>query len=132
MNKKKQPSKSPKKQIKKEKKKSLFKRIFFKLRFQETDKVIVAEELKINTEDRKTDLQNNSSGRMQTYVQDMKGETDKIDLSKIIMLVFQELSLQNEEDRELRMVEYKLNELTLNIHQNGKLSLLLEKVMIGK
>ena len=132
MNKKKQPSKSPKKQIKKEKKKSLFKRIFFKLRFQETDKVIVAEELKINTEDRKTDLQNNSSGRMQTYVQDMKGETDKIDLSKIIMLVFQELGLQNEEDRELRMVEYKLNELTLNIHQNGKLSLLLEKVMIGK
>ena len=131
MNKKKQPSKSPKKQIKKEKEKSLFKWIFFKLRFQETDKVIVAEELKISTEDRKTDLQNNSSGSMQTYVQDMKGETDKMDLSKIIMLVFQELGLQNEEDRELQMVEYKLNELTLNIHQNGNLALLLEKVMVG-
>ena len=130
MNKKKQPSKSPKKQIKKEKEKSLFKWIFFKLRFQETDKVIVAEELKISTEDRKTDLQNNSSGSMQTYVQDMKGETDKMDLSKIIMLVFQELGLQNEEDRELQMVEYKLNELTLNIHQNGNLALLLEKVMV--
>ena len=131
MNKKKQPSKSPKKQIKKEKEKSLFKWIFFKFRFQETDKVIVADELKINTEDRKTDLQNNSSGSMQTYVQDMKGETDKMDLSKIIMLVFQELGLQNEEDRELQIVEYKLNELTLNIHQNGNLALLLEKVMVG-
>ena len=127
MNKKKQLSKSPKKQIKKEKEKSYFKWIFFKLRFQETDKVIVAEELKINTEDRKTDLQNNSSGSMQTYVQDMKGETDKMDLSKIIKLVFQELGLQNEEDRELQMVECKLNELTLNIHQNGNLALLLEK-----
>ena len=38
---------------------------------------------------------------MQTYVQIMKGETDKMNLSKIIMLVFQELGLQNEEDREL-------------------------------
>ena len=79
----------------------------------------------------KIDLQNNSSGSMQTYVQDMKGETDKIDLSKIIMLVFQELGLQKEEDRELQMVEYKLNEITLNIHLNGNLVLLLEKVMVG-
>ena len=93
--------------------------------------MIVAEELKINTEDKKTDLQNNSSGSIQTYVQDMKRETDKMDLSKIIMLVFQELGLQNEEDRELQMVEYKLNELTLNIHQNNNLALLLEKVMVG-
>ena len=56
---------------------------------------------------------------MKTNVLDMKGETDGMNLSEIIRLVFQEFGVQNEDDKALQIVEYKLNVLTMNDTWNG-------------
>ena len=131
MDKKKHVSKIHEKYNKIDKERASFKCIFFKLRFQEEDDVMDTEEQKEKIFDEDAQWQNENLRRMQTNVLDMKEETDGMNLSEIIRLVFQEIGFQNEDEKTLQIVEYKLSELTLNSHLNGN-RILLEIKLIMK
>ena len=131
MDKKKHVSKIHEKYNKIDKESASFKCIFFKLRFQEEDDVMDTEEQKEKIFDEDAQWQNENLRRMQTNVLDMKEETDGMNLSEIIRLVFQEIGFQNEDEKTLQIVEYKLSELTLNSHLNGN-RILLEIKLIMK
>ena len=96
-----------------------FKCIFYKHRCSEEDSIFDMEEFKKTNEEEINQLQKEDLQRMKTNVLDMKGETDGTNLSEIIRLVFQEFGVQNEDDKALQIVEYKLNVLTMNDTWNG-------------
>ena len=89
------------------------------------------EEQKEKIFDEDAQWKNENLRRMKTNVLDMKEETDGMNLSEIIRLVFQEIGFQNEDEKTLQIVEYKLSELTLNSHLNGN-RILLEIKLIMK
>ena len=52
-------------------------------------------------------------------VLDIKGETDNMNLYKLIDAVFQELGICKEDDKMLKVLEHKLSDLTLNSNSKG-------------
>ena len=63
---------------------------------------------------------------MHQNILDIKEETDGKSLPKLAALVFQELGINQWEEREIQIVEHKLREITLNNTCRGNIFLLFQ------
>ena len=98
---------------------SSFKLLFLQQRHRQLNRIRNLEELQEISKDRSMKTGKEDSKEAYENVLDIKGETDNMNLYKSIDSVFQELGICKGDEKMLKVMEYKLSDLTLNSNSKG-------------